>query len=286
MPQGRTHILKVGEYLMAIEGLAMMRHILTDPARGRERGRDVQRILENLERPPQSLDLPVTEHDVATGYTAWAPLYDGEANLAIEREEPIVRSLIEQLPPGSALDAACGTGRQAAMLDELGHRVIGVDATEAMLAIARTKVPAGEFRRGALETLPVDASSVDLVTCALALTHVPALAPVMAEFRRVLRPGGRVILSDMHPFTAMTSGVAVIPRADRSLGVPFVENRVHHHSEYIKAFHDAGLRIETCIEPTITDDMIPRFPTYALIPEGTRDALLGMPWLLIWQLAS
>jgi ubiquinone/menaquinone biosynthesis C-methylase UbiE len=123
------------------------------------------------------------------------------------------------------------------------------------------------------------------VTCALALTHVDDLAPVMKEVTRVLRPGGKAIISDIHPFAAMTSLVAAFPTDDGGLGVPFVENRAHRHSDYIAAFHDAGLRIEACIEPLVTEDMIPRFPTYGAYPEGTRDALLGMPWLLIWQVA-
>ena len=152
------------------------------------------------------------------------------------------------------------------MLAELGHSVIGVDATEAMLVVAREKEPGADFRQGALESLPADSASVDLVTCALALTHAAELGPVMREFARVLRPGGKAIVSDIHPFAVMTSLVAAFPTDDGGLGVPFVENRVHQHSEYITAFHDAGLRIEACIEPLVTEDMIPRFPTYGGVP--------------------
>jgi ubiquinone/menaquinone biosynthesis C-methylase UbiE len=154
-----------------------------------------------------------------------------------------------------------------------------------MLAVAREKLPQADFRQGALESLPVDAACVDLVTCALALTHVKDLGPVMQEFARVLRPGGKALISDIHPFAAMTSLVAAFPTDDGGLGVPFVENRVHQHGEYITAFHDAGLRVEACLEPLVTEEMIPRFPTYGAYPDGTRDALLGMPWLLIWQVA-
>ena len=95
-----TTILKVGEYFMAVEGLAMMRHIITDPERGRARGEDMRRIVENFGEFPQNLDLPVTEHDVESGYTKWAPKYDGPGNMAIEYEEPVVHGLIEKLPAG------------------------------------------------------------------------------------------------------------------------------------------------------------------------------------------
>ena len=67
-------------------------------------------------------------------------------------------------------------------LVDRGHRVVGVDSSAEMLDVARTKVPDGDFHVGELDDLPVPDASVDLVVCALALSHVPDLAPVMAEF--------------------------------------------------------------------------------------------------------
>ncbi len=58
----------------------------------------------------------------------------------------------------------------------------------ALLQRARTKVPDGEFHEADLHDLPLPDDCVDLVVCALALVHVPALEPVLAEFVRVLRP--------------------------------------------------------------------------------------------------
>ena len=277
------HIMKAGEYFTAVAGLAMIRHVVTDTPRARERMADVRRIVEKFDEFPQSLDIPVQEHDVDAGYTRWAPSYDGP-NPAIEREEPIVVPMLSGLPRGTALDAACGTGRHAATLAGLGHDVIGVDATEAMLAIAREKVPGGDFRIGKLEALPVDNASVDVLTCSLALTHVEALEPVVREFARVLKPGGHAVISDMHPFVAMTSGVAAFGMEDGSLGVPFVVNRVHQSSEYVQAFIAAGLTIAECLEPPVTEEMIARFPTFAAYPEATREAYVGLPYLLIWHL--
>lgn len=94
--------------------------------------------------------------------------------------------------------AACGTGRYAEYLAGLGHRVVGVDSSPDMLARARARVPGADLRRGDLHRLPLADSEVDVVVCALALTHVPDLGPVVAEFARVLRPGGHLVLSDAH----------------------------------------------------------------------------------------
>lgn len=278
----RPEILLAGEYFLAVEGLAMIRSCITQPSVARPRVEEIQRIIAHFREFPQSLEFPVTEYDVEAGYSRWAKHYDGP-NPAIEREEPIVHAMLRELPTGTALDAACGTGRHAAMLAKLSHRVIGVDTTDAMLAIARAKVPEADFRLGRLEDLPVDDASVDVITCALALTHVPELEPVFREFARVLRPGGRAILSDMHPLMTMTGAVAGFQTDDGTPGVPFVVNITHQVGDYVRAFLAAGLTITECLEPDVTDEMLPRFPSYRAFPEATRAAFLGLPYLVIWR---
>src|SRR5919197_2920374 len=215
--------LKLGEYLLAIQGLAMIRNCVTQPSVARPRVEDMRRILDEL---PDSADIPLIEYDVPEGYSRWAEHYDGP-NPAIAREQPIMHEILADMPAGRALDAACGTGRHAARLVELGHQVVGVDATAAMLSLARKKVPGVDFRRGVLEALPVQDASVDLIVCALALTHVADLGPVMREFGRVLRPGGQVVISDIHPVATMTGAVAAFPGRDLDRGVPYVRSLVH-----------------------------------------------------------
>jgi ubiquinone/menaquinone biosynthesis C-methylase UbiE len=275
--------LLAGDFFLAVEGLAMMRSVVVQPARARERSAEIRRIVEKFDQFPQSLRYPVTEYDVDAGYTRWAPSYDGP-NPAIEAEEPVVEELLAGIAPGVALDAACGTGRHAARLARLGHRVIGVDATEAMLARAREKVPGAEFRVGRLESLPVDDASVDVITCALALTHVTELRPVFGEFARALRPGGSVVTSDIHPFQSMMNGVAAFQSEDGTRGVPYVVNITHQVGEYLDAFSDAGLSVERCIELPVTEETVARMPTFSAYPEATRQAFLGAPYLLLWKL--
>lgn len=163
--------------------------------------------------------------------------------------------------------------------------MIGVDSTDAMLDIARSKVPSADFRRGVLEDLPVDADSVDLVSCALALTHVPDLVCVLREFRRVLRPNGTIVLSDMHPFTTTLGGrLAAFPDDDITKGIPYVVNRTHPVSDYIAAFQEAALSIVECLEPTFGDVQLRALPSYPLYPDASRQAFEGLPYLLIWRL--
>lgn len=283
MSEGTDNTLVAGEYFLAVEGYAMIQYCLTAPSVARPRVEEMRRILDRFEDFPNSLRIPMTQHAVEDGYTLWAPRYDGP-NPAIELEGPITREMIATVPPGDALDAACGTGRHAATLVEFGHRVIGVDTTEAMLAVAREKVPAADFRSGRLEQLPIETESLDLITCALALTHVESLGPVMREFARVLRPGGQAILTDIHPFATMTGNIAGFPDRDITGGIAYVQNLTHQISEYVTASLEFGLSIVECLEPCVTESMLPMFPSYAALPEATSQAFLDTPYLLIWRL--
>jgi len=108
------------------------------------------------------------------------------------------------MTPGPVLDAACGTGRHTAYLVGAGREVMGVDASEPMLARARRRLPEADLRVGELTRLPLEAESVAGAVCALALSHLADIAPAIAELGRVLALRGRLIVSDPHP---LASGV-------------------------------------------------------------------------------
>jgi ubiquinone/menaquinone biosynthesis C-methylase UbiE len=280
----RTETLLAGQYFLAVEGLALMRQTLRYPESCLPRVDEIRDIAAKFDEFPNSLAIPMIEHDIEEGYTKWSQTYDSP-NPAIEGEEPVVHAILAELPAGDALDAACGTGRHAAHLAAIGHRVIGVDGTDAMLDIAREKLPDVDLRRGRLEDLPLDDACVDLVTCGLALTHVPDLAPVMREFARVLRPGGTAVLSDIHPFnTIVGGGIAGFSGRDLRNGIPYVLNRTHLLSDYVRAFALAGLSVADCIEVPMGQAQIERLPSFGLYPDASREAYEGIPYLLIWRL--
>ncbi|WP_415380418.1 class I SAM-dependent methyltransferase [Halosimplex sp. TS25] len=116
---------------------------------------------------------------------------------------PTLEALLPDLDSQRVLDAGCGDGHYAARLADRGADVVGVDASEGMVDVARERYgDCAEFRRGDLaEGLDfLDTDSVDLVCCQHVLSHVPDLEPVAAEFARLLRSGGSVVLSTHHPF--------------------------------------------------------------------------------------
>jgi SAM-dependent methyltransferase len=97
-------------------------------------------------------------------------------------------------------DLGCGTGVVSAELAPHVGRVIAVDESKAMLSAARRRL-AGydnvELRAGALEVLPLDDAVLDAAVLSLVLHYVVEPVLVLAEARRVLRPGGRIVVVDM-----------------------------------------------------------------------------------------
>lgn len=143
-----------------------------------------------------------------------APRYDDFTRLfsfGMDRlwKRELLASALSQAPdPGAALDIACGTGDIAFAVAAArpGTTVRGVDASEEMLAFARTRAsvePAARsasvvFESGDLAALPAPDASVDMVTAGYAFRNAPALEPALAEAARVLRPGGVLAVLDFY----------------------------------------------------------------------------------------
>jgi ubiquinone/menaquinone biosynthesis C-methylase UbiE len=119
------------------------------------------------------------------------------------RERAFRTALLDVAAPAAGeavLDVGCGTGSLAAMLARREPRasIAGVDADAEMLARARAKDPAIDWREARAEALPFADDSFDLVVSSLFFHHLPAggKRAVAAEVRRVLRPGGRLAIAD------------------------------------------------------------------------------------------
>ena len=96
-----------------------------------------------------------------------------------------------------ALDVGCGTGALAYALAPLVGEVVGVDASEEYLAVAREHAPPGcTFVVGDAEALPFPYGDFDLVGCLRVLHHVRRPELVVSEIARVTRPGGTILLAD------------------------------------------------------------------------------------------
>jgi ubiquinone/menaquinone biosynthesis C-methylase UbiE len=192
-----------------------------------------------------------------------------------------MHSLFDSLGPSVVLDAACGTGRHSASLAERGHRIIGVDLSREMLDRARTKVPAGDFREGNLTALPLGSDAVDAAVCGLAIVHLPDVSDAARELARVVRPGGRVIISDVHPFLVLLGWQAQFRTTGGQAG--FMRLHPHLPSDYCQAFAAAGLSVRGCYEPRLTAAAAMTVAAERL-PEANQAAFAGLPGVIVWDL--
>jgi SAM-dependent methyltransferase len=289
-------------YLLGLEGIALLRAFAGeyDSEFTLARIREIRALLDAAEELGDGVEeTPMTMQE---GYALWASWYDEPGNELLEVEQPVVHEILDALPVGVALDAACGTGRHAAYLASLGHKVIGVDATPEMLEVARAKIPAGDFYEADLGDLPLADDSVDVVVCGIAASHVPDLTPVFAELARVLRSGGHLVLTDSRGLIGDIGLPLARTRPDGTFGYIPVWSRLA--SDYLAVALPLGFEVRRCEEPQrrmplvdeegrdLADPDTPehrpgRPPiTWALhrfAPEATNAAYRGTPQVIIWH---
>ena len=147
---------------------------------------------------------PATVKDtIRRHWTDRAATYDDDTHHGIhsEAQRQAWLTLIQRwtgAAPIDALDVGCGTAFLALHLAKLGHRVVAVDGTEAMLARARAKASqaglAIDFRLADVAEVPSAPASFDLVIERCVLWTLPDPATALADWARVVRPGGRLVL--------------------------------------------------------------------------------------------
>jgi demethylmenaquinone methyltransferase/2-methoxy-6-polyprenyl-1,4-benzoquinol methylase len=129
--------------------------------------------------------------------------YDGIVDWGFLRSGAGYRRWVQQrhgLKKGHhVLDVACGTGLvavQAAKILGTAENITCLDPSEGMLSVARTKL-AAKFVQGRAEAMPFPDNSFDFLTMGYALRHVTDLEVTFAEYRRVLKPGGKLLILEV-----------------------------------------------------------------------------------------
>lgn len=135
-------------------------------------------------------------------FTKAAEIYDtGHAGIyeMCKDDYPPMLAELERDPFNDVLDVGCGTGPVIELLCEKypEKRFVGLDLTPAMIEAAQAKgLPNAEFVVGDAENLPFADESFDALLCSNSFHHYPNPGMFLREARRVLRPGGKLILRD------------------------------------------------------------------------------------------
>jgi ubiquinone/menaquinone biosynthesis C-methylase UbiE len=140
-------------------------------------------------------------------------------------------------PGARVLDVGCGTGTQLARYLEAGCVVSGIDASDAMLERARSRLGAdADLRHGSAESLPYADGTFDLVLASLMLHELTADArdAVVREMVRVVAPSGRLLITEFHP------GPWQMPKGWYYRGISRLAETIARHRDRSAAFLAAG----------------------------------------------
>ncbi len=278
-PDGDPPGTTFGDWVLGLAGLSLLRNWYQVDAADR-RARLLEIAADYERNDVLRFPVPIAEYDAADGYALWADSYDAPGNsmTAIEQPSMVTRLRHHFRAGAAALDVGCGTGRLTAELAAIGYESTGVDLTAEMLAVAERAVPAADFRSGSFERLPVDDDSIDLVVSGLAVCHADDLDVVFSEIARVLRPGGQLVMSNPHPFTAASGGQAFFAHGD---GMPFVRNHPHQVGDYVNALLASGFRLSAVDDICYDAEAVAANPAAGSWPDVVDGAFLGQPFVLV-----
>lgn len=186
--------------------------------------------------------------DIQNAYNEWSDIYDTNANLTRDLDAKILREMLAGQHFDSILETGCGTGKNTEFLAEIGTHVHALDFSEGMVAKAREKVTAENVRfemADLTQRWPCEDSVYDLIVCSLVLEHIADLSHFFAETMRTLRPGGKILINELHPFKQYGGTKARYEQAGRTVEV---EAFVHHISEFLDAAKSSDLKLLTLNE--------------------------------------
>ena len=183
-------------------------------------------------------------------FDLWAQVYDSQLNPLLMLEERRVASILPPLEGSDVLDVGCGTGRWLIRLEKFKPASLcGIDSSSVMLQCAGQKISNTTLLRQSFSSkLPIETSSKDFVLSSFVLSYLDDLQMFAQECARIVRPGGCLLISDMHPTTAVERDWK------RNFHVDGVEIEIPTRSrvlpEIISTFRDHGFDIQILIEPT------------------------------------
>ena len=177
----------------------------------------------------------------------WAEIQEG----TVARVYDAVFAVSPIGPETRYADLGCGSGMAAMKAAALGAKVSGLDAAEALLEIARSRVPDGDFRLGDLEGLPFDDDAFHLTTGFNAFQYASDPVAALREARRVTRPGGTVVImtwgepANMAAASLVAALKPLLPPAPPNAPGPFALSS----REAITAFAEqAGLQVKRILD--------------------------------------
>jgi ubiquinone/menaquinone biosynthesis C-methylase UbiE len=191
------------------------------------------------------------------GHRLWAESYDADLNPLLALERRVLQPHLDKLPNKRFVDIGCGTGRWLSFARAAGADVLGFDLTPEMLARAAVKRGLnGRLACADAQHLPVADATADVTLSSFCVSYVEDMPAMFAGLARIVKPGGRIIISDIHPSAASAGW----KRTFRSAGKLYEMNlAASPNKNPFRAGLDAGLTLWRVLEPRFGEAERPLF---------------------------
>lgn len=176
-------------------------------------------------------------------YNSWAETYDTVQNKTRDLEKTAKQETLQQYNFDTVIELGCGTGKNTEWLLQHAKLVLAFDFSSEMLEKAKAKITSEKvkFQQADIDqTWPLENNAADLVTCSLILEHIQNLNFIFSETHRILKPGGKFYICELHPFKQYSGSKA---RFESEVGLVELEVYIHNVSDYVNSAFQKGFKL-------------------------------------------
>ena len=176
-------------------------------------------------------------------YNAWAHQYDNNINLTRDLDKIVTKESLSKIDFFKVLELGCGSGKNTEWLISKADRLVGLDFSKNMLALARKKITSEKvtfINADINKKWPVNNNSFDLATINLTLEHIEILDHIFNSLFMKLVEGGKCFICELHPKKQLAGSKAQFEENGTSIVLDVFQ---HSEQEYIQSAEKAGFNL-------------------------------------------
>ena len=195
-------------------------------------------------------------------YNAWAYQYDNNINLTRDLDKIVTKKSLSNIDFFKVLELGCGSGKNTEWLISKADRLVGLDFSKNMLALARKKITSEKvtfINADINKKWPVNNNSFDLATINLTLEHIEILDHIFNSLFMKLVEGGKCFVCELHPKKQLAGSKAQFEENGTYIVLDVFQ---HSEQEYIQSAKKAGFNLLAKKDWYDSEEDIPRLISF------------------------